>query len=84
VPDGTPSAKVLLTNLYNHSQPLIRYELTDQFTRHPADPGSGYLRATVEGRADETACCTTSRTSSPAASTPRNVGHSQDGAFPES
>jgi phenylacetate-CoA ligase len=54
VPDGTPSAKVLLTNLYNHTQPLIRYELTDRFTRHPADPDSGYLRATVEGRADDT------------------------------
>jgi phenylacetate-CoA ligase len=54
VPDGTPSAKVLLTNLYNHTQPLIRYELTDRFTRHPADPGSGQLRATVEGRADDT------------------------------
>ena len=54
VPDGTPSAKVLLTNLYNHTQPLIRYELTDRFTRHPAGPGSGYLRATVEGRADDT------------------------------
>ena len=54
VPDGTPSAKVLLTNLYNHTQPLIRYELTDRFTRHPADTGSGYLRATVEGRADDT------------------------------
>ena len=52
--DGTPSARVLLTNLYNHTQPLIRYELTDQFTRHSADPGSGYLRATVEGRADDT------------------------------
>ena len=54
VPDGTPSAKVLLTNLYNHTQPLIRYELTDRFTRHPADPGSGQLRATVQGRADDT------------------------------
>ena len=54
VPDGTPSAKVLLTNLYNHTQPLIRYELTDQVTRHSAGPGSGYLRATVEGRADDT------------------------------
>ena len=54
VPDGTPSAKVLVTNLYNHTWPLIRYELTDQFTRHPAGPGSGYLRATVEGRADDT------------------------------
>jgi phenylacetate-CoA ligase len=54
VPDGTPSAKVLLTNLYNHTQPLIRYELTDRFTRHRADPGHGQLRATVEGRADDT------------------------------
>jgi phenylacetate-CoA ligase len=54
VPDGTPSAKVLLTNLYNHTQPLIRYELTDRFTRHPASPGHGHLRATVEGRADDT------------------------------
>jgi phenylacetate-CoA ligase len=54
VPDGTPSAKVLLTNLYNHTQPLIRYELTDRFTGHPAAPGSGQLLATVEGRADDT------------------------------
>ncbi len=54
VPDGTPSAKVLLTNLYNHTQPLIRYELTDRLTRHPASPGHGYLRATVDGRADDT------------------------------
>jgi phenylacetate-CoA ligase len=53
VPDGTPSAKVLLTNLYNHTQPLIRYELTDRLTRHPAEPGHGYLRATVDGRADD-------------------------------
>jgi phenylacetate-CoA ligase len=56
VPDGTPSAKVLLTNLYNHTQPLIRYELTDQFTRHPGAPGHGHLRATVQGRADDTFC----------------------------
>ena len=54
VPDGTPSAKVLLTNLYNHTQPLIRYELTDRFTPHSAEPGHGYLRATVDGRADDT------------------------------
>ena len=49
---GTPSAKVLLTNLHNRTQPLTRYELTDHFTRHPAD-GDPYLHATVEGRADE-------------------------------
>jgi phenylacetate-CoA ligase len=53
VPDGTPSAKVLVTNLYNHTQPLIRYELTDRLTRRPADPRHGHLRATVDGRADD-------------------------------
>jgi phenylacetate-CoA ligase len=52
VPDGTASAKVLLTNLHNRTQPLIRYELTDRFIRHPA-AGDAYLHATVEGRADE-------------------------------
>ena len=52
VADGVPSAKVLLTNLHNHTQPLIRYELTDRFIRHPA-AGGPYLRAAVEGRADE-------------------------------
>jgi phenylacetate-coenzyme A ligase PaaK-like adenylate-forming protein len=49
---GTPSAKVLLTNLHNHTQPLIRYELTDRFIRRLAH-GDPYLHATVEGRADE-------------------------------
>ncbi len=52
VADGTASAKVLVTNLHNHTQPLIRYELTDRFIRHPAD-GDPYLHAAVEGRADE-------------------------------
>jgi phenylacetate-coenzyme A ligase PaaK-like adenylate-forming protein len=41
---------VLVTNLHNLTQPLIRYELTDRFV---AVPGEGPLRATVEGRADE-------------------------------
>lgn len=52
VADGTASAKVLVTNLHNRTQPLIRYELTDRFVRHPA-AGDPYLHATVEGRADE-------------------------------
>lgn len=53
VPDGTASARVLITNLHNYTQPLIRYELTDRFVRPPGPPGDGYLRAAVEGRADE-------------------------------
>ena len=53
VPPGVPSAKVLLTNLYNLTQPLIRYELTDSFVRHPHAADHGHLRAQVRGRADE-------------------------------
>ena len=52
VPVGTPSAKVLITNLHNLTQPLIRYELTDSFTARPGTEPGGYLRATVEGRDD--------------------------------
>jgi hypothetical protein len=44
VTDGGASAKVLVTNLHNHTQPLIRYELTDRFIRHPA-VGGPYLHA---------------------------------------
>jgi len=32
VPPGEPAAKYLLTNLYNYSQPLIRYEVSDMIT----------------------------------------------------
>ena len=42
---------MLLTNLHNLTQPLIRYELTDRFT--PASVSSGFLRAAVDGRADD-------------------------------
>ena len=51
VPPGTAADKVLVTNLHNHTQPLIRYELTDRFVRHQDDP-AGRLRAAVDGRAD--------------------------------
>jgi phenylacetate-CoA ligase len=50
VPAGTPSAKVLVTNLTNRVQPLIRYAITDSFI---AEPGEGFLRARVEGRCDD-------------------------------
>lgn len=51
VPPGAPSAAVLVTNLENHLQPLIRYELTDVLTAAPQ--GDGHLRARVRGRSDE-------------------------------
>ena len=50
---GEVSAKVLLTNLYNLTQPLIRYELTDRFRVVPGPHPDGHLRATIEGRTDE-------------------------------
>jgi len=53
VPSGMPSAKVLVTNLFNHTQPLIRYTLEDTFVRQPAAAHHGHLRATVQGRSDE-------------------------------
>lgn len=53
VPAGVPSAKVLVTNLHNLTQPLIRYELTDRFTRPHATPHAGWLHASIDGRADE-------------------------------
>jgi phenylacetate-CoA ligase len=56
VPPGTSSARVLVTNLSNFTQPLIRYEMTDSFVRHPDAVGEsecGHLRATVVGRSDE-------------------------------
>ena len=54
VPAGVPSAKVLVTNLHNFTQPLVRYELTDRFTSPYATPAGGWPRASIEGRADDT------------------------------
>jgi phenylacetate-coenzyme A ligase PaaK-like adenylate-forming protein len=52
VPDGEEADKVLVTNLVNLVQPLIRYELTDHMQRVNGDWPDGYLRATVAGRND--------------------------------
>ena len=52
-PPGAPSAKVLITNLHNLTQPLIRYELTDRFTTPAGTPAAGWLRASIDGRADD-------------------------------
>jgi phenylacetate-CoA ligase len=53
VPPGTPSAAVLVTNLTNLVQPLIRYELTDSFVQQPAAAAHGFVRARVQGRSGE-------------------------------
>jgi phenylacetate-coenzyme A ligase PaaK-like adenylate-forming protein len=54
VAPGTPSAKVLVTNLHNLTQPLIRYELSDCFVADSGAPADGHLHATIEGRAEDT------------------------------
>ena len=56
VPAGTASHSVLLTNLANRVQPLIRYRLGDSVTMHPDDCPCGNHRPsfTVEGRCDDT------------------------------
>ncbi|MGV1046957.1 MAG: phenylacetate--CoA ligase family protein [Solirubrobacterales bacterium] len=56
VPDGKPGSRLLITNLYNRTQPLIRYELNDLITVSP-DPcpcGRPFpLLTSIEGRSDD-------------------------------
>jgi phenylacetate-CoA ligase len=56
VPTGTPSAKVLLTNVINQTLPLIRYELTDELSvlaEPNPDPWTGRRISEVQGRLDD-------------------------------
>lgn len=56
VPPGSPSSKLLVTNLFNYTQPLIRYEVSDMLTtavepcpcRRPLT-----LVSAMEGRSDD-------------------------------
>ena len=56
VPAGEPGSRLLITNLFNRTQPLIRYELNDLLTVSP-DPcpcGRPFpLLKSVEGRSDD-------------------------------
>jgi phenylacetate-coenzyme A ligase PaaK-like adenylate-forming protein len=56
VPAGTPGVTTLLTNLANHVQPLIRYDLGDRVTLHErrCACGSALPVIEVQGRADDT------------------------------
>lgn len=54
VAPGQPSSSVLVTNLYNLTQPLIRYRIDDRFVQQPAPAGNGHLRAVVDGRSSDT------------------------------
>ncbi len=55
VPDGVLSDKILLTNLFNYTQPFIRYEITDRVVMHhePCGCGNSSPWLTLEGRTDD-------------------------------
>jgi phenylacetate-coenzyme A ligase PaaK-like adenylate-forming protein len=55
VPYGQPAERVLLTNLYNRDQPLIRYDIADAMTitDAPCPCGCAHRRITdIQGRMD--------------------------------
>jgi phenylacetate-CoA ligase len=56
VADGTPGHKILVTNLYNYTQPIIRYEISDMVTMsNESCPCGRPLRliSHIEGRSDD-------------------------------
>ncbi len=55
VPDGAQSDKLLLTNLSNFTQPIIRYEITDRIRMHhePCSCGNPSPWLEIEGRTDD-------------------------------
>ena len=55
VPLGTPSSKVLMTNLSNRVCPFIRFEITDRLAVHnePCKCGNSMPWVTLEGRTDD-------------------------------
>lgn len=55
VEDGVQSDKIYLTNLYNYTQPYIRYEVTDRVIMHHEPCGCGKTSPWIEleGRTDD-------------------------------
>jgi putative adenylate-forming enzyme len=56
VPDGTAGRRLLITNLFNYTQPLIRYEVSDMLTvtSEPCPCGRPLrLVTSIEGRSDD-------------------------------
>jgi phenylacetate-CoA ligase len=56
VPDGQLGAKILFTNLYNYTQPIIRYEIDDVIALSAESCACGHpfkMIADIEGRADD-------------------------------
>src|SRR3954451_1118260 len=56
VPDGEPGARILVTNLFNRVQPLIRFEVSDMVTLDPSRCICGRTSRRIthlHGRADD-------------------------------
>ncbi len=53
VPTGQTADHVLVTNLFNTTQPLIRYRIDDVMTQAAPSPDHGHERATLQGRNDD-------------------------------
>lgn len=56
VPNGTPGTRILLTNLYNYTQPLIRYQISDVITiaGSPCACGVPFRRiVALDGRSED-------------------------------
>ncbi len=55
VPAGMQADKILLSNLFNFTQPFIRYEVTDRVVLHdePCKCGNSSRWLTLEGRTDD-------------------------------
>lgn len=60
VPPGVQADKILLTNLYNFTQPFVRYEVTDRVVLHdtPCKCGNPAPWLSLEGRTDDIVCFT--------------------------
>ena len=50
---GESAQRLLITNLFNHTLPLIRYELTDELTVAARGARSFFRATNIEGRADD-------------------------------
>ena len=50
---GETAQRLLITNLFNHTLPLIRYELTDELTVAPRGDWPFFRATKIEGRADD-------------------------------
>jgi phenylacetate-coenzyme A ligase PaaK-like adenylate-forming protein len=56
VPPGTPAARLLVTNLFNRTEPLIRYEVTDRLVVLPEPCACGIAMRLIDhvvGRTDD-------------------------------